>query len=313
MLLGPQRPTPNLTALLDKLPGDGPVLTVTAGWRYDESDREALDRAIGPAAEPLPLYAWFDEIVGEAPELARAYKERQARIHKLKALYRLRLAPALQTVARLLERRGEDPELVEPELEAALEVVREIDEGFLIRSSAIQVGGRALLRSLEPPRVARRRVEAAQRVLEARAVLIAGGHVGVLRNRLMFFELDLALKQALQRGVAVVGWSAGAMALSDRVVLFHDDPPEGPSDPEVLDRGLGLVRGLVLLPHARQRLRLRDTDRVTTLAGRFAPSRCVGLENGAWLERGGAGWVNRGAPESALLLHEGGVTPFTTG
>jgi len=311
ILLGPQRPTPNLTAIVADLPGDGPVLTITAGWRYDESDREALDEAIGADAEPLPLYAWFDEIVGESPALARAYKERQREVRKLKELYRLRLKHAMDTVHALQARRAEDPELVEPELEAALEMVRAIDESFLIRSSAIQLGSRQQLRALEPPRVARRRTEAARRILEARAVLVAGGHVGVLRNRLMFFELDFALRQASQRGTAVLGWSAGAMVLTDRVLLFYDDPPEGHSYPELLDRGLGLVSGLVALPHARRRLNLEDRDRVSALAGRFESSACVGMENGAHLVHSGGFWENRGPADTALLMSvDGSVDPL---
>ncbi len=311
ILLGPQRPAPNLQEVLAELPGDGPVLTVTAGWRYDESDREALDRAIGPSAEPLPLYTWFDEIAGEAPELARVYHERQRRIQKLKELYRLRIVPALETVYRLLERQRSDPELVGPELEAAMEVVREIDDAFLIRSAAIQMGSRSQLRALETPRLARRRVEAARRILSARAVLIAGGHIGVLRNRMLFFELDLALRQALQRGVSVVAWSAGAMALSRRIVLFYDDPPEGSGHPEVLDRGLSLVRDLVVLPHARTRLRLENRDRLGTLASRFVPLQCVAMENGAWLECAGDHWIDRGAPGTASqMLRDGTLAPL---
>jgi len=311
ILLGPQRPTPNLTEILADLPGEGPVLTITAGWRYDESDRESLDAAIGAGAEPLPLYRWFDEIVGEAPDLARAYKERQRLVRKLKSLYRLRLKHAMDTVHALMERRVEDPELVEPELEAALEVVREIDESYLIRSTAIQMGSRHQLRALETPRVARRRTEAARRILEARAVLIAGGHVAVLRNRLMFFELDFALRQAVQRGTALIGWSAGAMVLTERVVLFYDDPPEGHSYPELLDRGLGLVSGIVALPHAKRRLNLEDSDRIGALAARFESSACVCMENGAHLVGRDGFWENRGAPDTALLMSvDGSVDPL---
>jgi hypothetical protein len=97
------------------------------------------------------------------------------------------------------------------------------------------------------------------------------------------------------------------MVLTERVVLFYDDPPEGPSVPEVLDRGIGLVSDTVLLPHARQRLALEDERRVELLVARFAPARCLTLENGAWLHREQGRWTNRGSEGSACLLRRDGT------
>ena len=48
------------------------------------------------------------------------------------------------------------------------------------------------------------------------------------------------------------------MAISERVVLFHDSPPQGPGAAEVLDAGLGLVGDVVVLPQPEFRLRLDD-------------------------------------------------------
>ena len=59
----------------------------------------------------------------------------------------------------------------------------------------------------------------------------------------------------------VVAWSAGAMALTSKVVLFHDYAPRGSHEAEVFDRGLGRVPGVIALPHARRRLRLEDRAR----------------------------------------------------
>ena len=95
---------------------------------------------------------------------------------------------------------------------------------------------------------------------------IAGGHVAILVNRMRLFDLDRKLA-----GKAVFAWSAGAMAIAERVVLFHHSPPQGYGNTEVLEHGLGLVRGLVLFPHARRRLALDDRRRVALLARRFAP------------------------------------------
>jgi hypothetical protein len=127
--------------------------------------------------------------------------------------------------------------------------------------------------------VARHREQLAQLIERCDLLAIAGGHVAVLLNRLRLFDL-----LPLIGTKPVVAWSAGAMAVSERVVLFHDSPPQGPGDPEVLDSGLGLCRGVVPLPHARERLRLNDPHRVALFAKRFAPAECVVLEGAARLE-----------------------------
>jgi hypothetical protein len=114
---------------------------------------------------------------------------------------------------------------------------------------------------------------------DAAALVIAGGHVGVLAEVLHLFNVAAALN-----GAPVIAWSAGAMALTDRIVLFHDRAPQGPGHPEVYGSGLSLLRDVVLLPHARARLRLGDTSRMTVFARRFAPARCVPLEAGTRID-----------------------------
>ena len=70
----------------------------------------------------------------------------------------------------------------------------------------------------------------------------------------------------------MIAWSAGAMALTERVLLFHDRTPHGPSHAEFLDERAGLAARRVLLPHARRRLRIDDPARMAELAVR-APHR----------------------------------------
>ena len=82
----------------------------------------------------------------------------------------------------------------------------------------------------------------------------------------------------------MIAWSAGAMALTDRIVLFGDRAPRGPGHPEVYGSGLSLVRDVVLLPHARARLLLDDASRMAVLARRFGPARCVPLETGTRID-----------------------------
>jgi len=80
------------------------------------------------------------------------------------------------------------------------------------------------------------------------------------------------------------------MALTERVVLFHDSPPQGAGDAELLDFGLGIAPGVVVLPHARKRLRLDDPVRVSLLARRFRPAACVPLDGGDDIERIDGSW-----------------------
>ncbi|HJZ03955.1 MAG TPA: hypothetical protein VJ305_24820, partial [Streptosporangiaceae bacterium] len=101
----------------------------------------------------------------------------------------------------------------------------------------------------------------------------------------------------------VIAWSAGAMALADRIVLFGDRSAHGPGHPEVYGSGLSVVRDVVLLPHAKARLLLDDVPRMAVFAQRFAPACCVLLEAGTRVELsdGSAGW-----PAGARVLGEDG-------
>jgi cyanophycinase-like exopeptidase len=115
-------------------------------------------------------------------------------------------------------------------------------------------------------------------VEQCHTIFIAGGHVAVLLNRLRLFGIERLLRTR-----PVVAWSAGAMAISERVLLFHDHPPQGAGNAEIFEAGLGLVRGAVFLPHASSRLALDDSTRVALLARRLSPSACLTLDDGTLL------------------------------
>ena len=115
------------------------------------------------------------------------------------------------------------------------------------------------------------------------------------------------------RDKPILAWSAGAMALSERIVLFHDSPPQGAGNSEILDVGLGLFRGLIPLPHAKRRLRLEDPVRVALFARRFSPDTCVPLDEKMSVRRAalGVGW-EPGAG-SLELTASGRVVPLGDG
>jgi len=310
IILGPQRPESNLSKTLDAHAVTGHVALITAGWRWDEGEIEELAEQAGRPVHHLPLYHWFERVMAKAPELSERYSERQRRIKAYKKLYRIRLHSALAAVRTLREADG-PTDLVVEELTRALYDVRRIDEDVMRSLARIREDFPEVTRPWDVPE-ARRRHEEAKAVLEkCDAVAIAGGHVAVLRNRLFFFGFEKLLQNFLERDRPLIAWSAGAMALASRIVLFYDDPPDGPGDAEVLDTGLGLLGDLVLFPHAGRRLRLDRPERMGRLAMRFAPAPCLGLECGARLERRGDRWVSCGDGAGAMQFEEdGAVVPL---
>lgn len=306
-LLGPQRRDPNLVEVLDHLGVSGPLVAITAGWRHDEDELGPLEAAVGKVSH-LPLYRWFDEVPDQAPDIAKLYKERQSRIVRFKELYRLRMSMGLDTVRALVRTKSAEPGLVEQQIQSASEVVRGIDREALAAVDAVRADYSRLVQRFECPAIAARRDEVDAAIEDAGAILVAGGHVAVLRNRMLFFGAEHPIRRAMERGVPVLAWGAGAMVMTRRIVLFYDDAPDGSADAEILDHGLGLAPDLVALPHARERLRLGDAARVSALARRFGPDACIALEKGAWIRHTSAGWRSRGPAGSAsLLLADGRV------
>jgi hypothetical protein len=307
VLLGPQRPAPNIANAMERAAVREPVALITAGWRHDEGEIDALADALGRKVVPIQLVRQFEALHRELPELAAVYRERQDEILGVKQGYHVRLRHALAAVCEL-------EEIGERELTATEAVDEKLGAGRLdpkpagrvVVRSGMSKGAMTHLRALDLSVVSevvtiRARYDerlaqwddifaqhdaAIREQLQAcEAVCIAGGQVAVLRNRMRFFHVDDALRD--HNGV-VFGWGAGAMALCERIVLYYDDPPDGVGNAEVFDNGLGLVPGVVAFPHARERLRLDDQARIRRLARRFAPNKCLALERGAeWVYSGG--------------------------
>jgi hypothetical protein len=93
----------------------------------------------------------------------------------------------------------------------------------------------------------------------------------------LFGLTDLLKKQVL------VAWSGGAMVTGERVVLFHESPPQGAGVAEMMDTGLGLHKGVLPLPNPRLRLKLDDPMRVGWFARRNLPTRAVAFDHGEYV------------------------------
>jgi hypothetical protein len=276
ILLGPQR-RPTVDRVLASLGLSGPVATVTAGWLEGEGDDAELSTLLGGSCLELALYRRWLDVQDRDPGYAAAERGLAGVLAELQEVYLLRLDYALQAVYALQRRSSGDP-LRAGAVEEALAAVRELDAAHLRRVEEVRgefLGG---LRPRERPVIAEHRSAVTGALGQSAAVVIAGGHVGVLAGVLRLFgALDPPPS-------LVIAWSAGAMALTDRVVLFGDRSPQGPGHAEVWGTGLGVAGSLVLLPHARARLLLDDAPRMAVFARRFAPARCVLLENGTRLD-----------------------------
>jgi peptidase E len=275
-LLGPQHAHPSVARVLRELRVRGPAAVITAGWQERESEPAVLAELEVPAVN-LTLHARADAVFARDLPFADAYKARQSRLKLMQDFYRVRLDHADQA-ARAIAVRHVDPALLDDERSISLDVVRRLDQDHLDRCRTHHEQFAQTWSTVERDHVAHHRAALAALIAPTDAVVIAGGHVAVLLNRLMMFDV-----LGLTGDRPVIAWSAGAMVLTERVVLFHDHPPYGAPICEVLDTALGLARNVVVLPEPRLRLRLRPEDepRLAQLAQRFAPAACVAMDHGA--------------------------------
>jgi peptidase E len=277
VLLGAQRFEPTLGDAVGELEAAGllapgcPIAVVTAGWQEREPEDLDLREHLAGRTVNLRLHHRAEQVFADDPELTAAHRERQVLLRHKQDFYRIRLEHALDAHHVVFQRRA-PAAVLEEERAASLAAIRQLDELHVAQCEQIHRAFEQAWRPFERASVARHRDEIAAELRGAGALAVAGGNVATLINRLRLFGIADLLE-----GQVLFAWSAGAMAVSDRVVLFHDSPPQGPGAAEVLERGLGLCPGVVALPQPETRLRLDDPERVSVMARRFAPARCVTL------------------------------------
>ena len=302
VLLGAQRFDPTLREAVEELGVKGKIATVTAGWQEREDDDEDLEQHLDRRAVNLMLHARADKIFKEDAELLAAHRERQALLRMRQDFYRVRLEHALDA-ATVIEKRSAPDEILDDEARTSIEAIRNIDALHLDRCARDRREFIARLNPNERKAVARHRAEVAKIVGDCEAIAIAGGHVASLLNRLDLFGIG-----ELAKDKTVFAWCGGAMAVTERVVLFHDSPPQGSGAPEILESGLALVGEVVALPQPEFRLRLDDRDRMRLLARRFAPAKCIALPS-----RSRVTWLKTGPTQlhSAFAIREDGSHAWT--
>ncbi len=298
-LLGPQDERPTLAEHLETQGIEGRIATITAGWQEREDEVQALQTHLGGRSINLRLHARSEEIFQADTALATLHRVRQTELRRLRRLYAIRLNYVMEAALELTQLPGED-RILDEQRDAAIKNIQALDAEHILGIRAIHAEYDERLALDKHPEIRRHRDEVAEIVMGCEAIAIAGGHVAVLLNRMRLFD-----GPHLATSRPIIGWSAGAIILGERLVLYHDSPPQGAGNAEVFEEGLGLVRGIVALPHASKRLLLDDRHRVSRFARRFANARCLAMDAGASLTCSGNEWT--ASSETRQLYADGGV------
>ncbi len=287
VLLGPQRQGYGEVAeALEGYGVRGRVALIAAGWQENEGEDEAVRQALGRReVVNLELHRRSEQVFAEDQELAAAYASRQKQLQRMQEFYRVRL-DAIDDGDAAVSVRHVDAALLEEERQVTVRQLRHLDADHATRCSEVLEGFEARWRTWERASVAAHRRELQALIAGCEAVLLAGGHVVSLMNRLRLFG---ALAGVGER--PVVAWSAGAMALTERIVLFHDAPPFGKNIAQVLGAGLGWCEGVVVMPDLEHRVRQDHREGISRFVQRMAPARCLGLDPGARLDFDGGALV----------------------
>ena len=301
ILLGPQRHVRIVKPAIDALAPDDarPIAFCSAGWEEREGEDQEFRDHVARPVQNLEVWARVERIFERDRELLTAMRQRHDTLRRVQELYRLRLLGAMDATRELLRRGGDDAWLA-AERHDALLMLQGIDSQHVERVAQIHAEFEARWRPAERAAVQREKRDLHKKLADTCCLCIAGGHIAVLLHRLRLFDV-----LGLHGDRPVIAWSAGAMALTERIVLFHDSPPQGGGCAEVMEAGFARVPDLIALPHAKRRLDVGDERNVQLFARRFAPSLCVLLDDGARIDWNGARWSAQ--PETRRLSEDGWV------
>ncbi|MGK0482825.1 MAG: hypothetical protein ACJAQ3_002807 [Planctomycetota bacterium] len=307
-LLGPQHAEPTLRPVLDSAEMPGPYVLVAAGWEEREAETGTLEAHLGESVQNLGAWPACENAFERDTGLKQLMFDRHDRMKDLSRVYRLRLSAELRALRELYARTtpANPDELVGPELELGFQALQAGDA--LHRARVAAVNDETFSRAQERPSLKEDTERMAETLSSAGTLLIAGGHVGILYNRMRLFRV----LENLRPGSGIAGWSAGAMVMTDTLFLFHDAPPRGAGDAVVHGPGFAVAPGIAALPHASSRLDLEDHARVAILSRRLAPMLCTALDDGQSAVRSTGGqWTFSGG--TRLLLATGELSEASDG
>jgi hypothetical protein len=296
ILLGPQRFLTTAGAAVRSLGVESHVATVTAGWQDREGDTAELDEVMDGRSRNLGLYGRLTDVLDTDPHFAAEALAHRDAMDELVGIYSVRLQRALESVYAV-RRRTVREDIADAAFSDGVSAVRAVDTWYLgvVDQLYGELEAATPVSGSEP--VQRHRAEVAEILGSAGALAIAGGHVGILLRCLKLFAVQPPAD------LPVVAWSAGAMALTDRVVLYNDNGPQGRQGAELWDRGLARVHGVVAMPHARRRLRMDDPMILRVFVRRFRDASCLLLDDGSRVDLGPDGAL----PDGARMLSDYGT------
>ncbi len=276
LVLGPQRPKLILGHAMRKYELDrGKIVVISAGWQEAEGDVDSVRNEVMLPMDDLNVYQHCEAVFAKDRELHQAYRNRQEVLLELQTHYRSRLKQHKIAVRQTLRAEG-SPELVDIERQHAIGQLRELDRHHQNQLNAAHARFEQEFNVITSPALAKHTEKVHEQLAQADTVIITGGNLLVLINRLRLLRLHSILAEK-----NIVAWSAGAMMLGDRVVLFHDRMPQGLRDAEIIDEGLALLPDAFILPDAKNRLRTGNRLRMSALSRRFHPATGYMLNSGS--------------------------------
>ena len=300
IFLGPQpRDFRDVAQVVSELDFDKKIGLISAGWQENELDHSALIHALDRETVNLELHGRSEIVAEKEEEFVQAWALRQKHLRHLQEFYRVRL-DAIDEGARTIAVRHVSDALLEEQREITVAQLRHLDDDHLRRCRKLREEFDEKWRPFERPALAEHREAIGALIEDCGLLLITGGHVVALLNRMRLFSIPEKITE-----LPIVAWSAGAMTLTEKIVLFHDSPPFGKNLAQVLDFGLGFCSGVVALPDLSRRVNLDQTTGIGRFAKRMAPSRCIGLDPGGLLTFEKGELVD--TKNSALMKHDGSV------
>ena len=276
LLLGEQREQPRLQQALERWKISGPVGLIAAGWEEDEFDDDWVRSAVENQVVNSQLYELADRMFVEDPEVLALLRSRQDRLRELREINQVQVDRMCRVIRELMRSPTQSP-AVQEALELTGRQIREADEQHLQRVDAVVQEFDERIAPLNRPAVVAYRKRVVERLQGCEALLLAGGHVGVLLNRLELSRLLTILP------LPVIAWAGGAMALGERVYFFNQMIPHATGEVELSRRGKGLYTNLQLFPRADERLKINDRIEMALLAQRIAEP-CLLLDHSSELE-----------------------------
>ena len=230
LILGPQRPEINLGTAMRHCGLDaGRVAVISAGWQEAEGDIDDIRRVVDAELTDLSIYQHTEALFASDSELRDAYRARQDRLTEVQRMYRMRLRYLKNALRQTLRATGQ-ASLVAAERRHAVSQLRALDRHHLRQVNSAHRRFDNEFNAGTRPSLADHAAQIRDTLAPFDTLMITGGNLLVLMNRLRLFGLDALIAER-----HIVAWSAGAMLLGERVVLFHDRLPQGRRDAEIID------------------------------------------------------------------------------